>query len=74
MLSVKFLKFLCANTFKFKLEFNMQKGRVFKKSLKDKDRFSGMYWKVKDPFIKEYNYGMSLKKQGELSGESKRRL
>ena len=74
MLAVKFLKFLCANTFKFKLEFNMRKGRVFKKALNDKDRFSGIYWKVKDPFIKEYNYGMSLRKQGELSGESKRRL
>ena len=33
-----------------------------------------MFWKVKDPFIKEYNYGMSLRKQNELSGESKKRL
>jgi hypothetical protein len=74
MLCVKFLKFLCINTFKKKLEFNLAKGRVFKRNLTDKDRLMGTYWKVKDPFIKEYNYAKDLKLPNELSGHSKRRL
>jgi hypothetical protein len=33
-----------------------------------------MYWKIKDPFIKEYNYGMSLKIKKELTSVAKKRL
>jgi hypothetical protein len=61
MLCIKFLKFLCINTFKHKLEFSIVKGRVFKRTLTEKDRLVGSYWKVKDPFIKEYNYAKSLR-------------
>ena len=33
MLAVKFMKFLCAHTFKYQLTFNLKKGKVFKKAL-----------------------------------------
>lgn len=33
-----------------------------------------MYWKIKDPFIKEYNYGCSLKLKDELTSVAKDRL
>ena len=74
MLAVKFLKFMTTNTFKNKLVFDVAKGRVSKKNLSEQDRLIGIYWKIKDPFIKEYDYGFHMRKKSELSGEAKNRL
>lgn len=72
LLCVKFLKFICINTFKHKLVFDIANGRISKRTFSAKDR--GVFWKVKDPFIKEYNYGRSLRLDTELESHSKRRL
>jgi hypothetical protein len=33
-----------------------------------------MFWKIKDPFIKEFNYGCYLKIQDELPSVARKRL
>jgi len=36
----------------------MQNGRIYKRFLKEPDRNAGnRFWKIRDPFIKEYVYG-----------------
>lgn len=58
--------------------FNIQKGRVYSRNLKNelKDR-GDRFWKIKDPFIKEFSYGNEFSIRGEeWSSENnpKRRL
>ena len=68
VLCVKFLKYLCSSTFKQQLKFDIRKGKIYRRNIKD-NRFS--YWKVKDPFIKEYDHAssMMLRKSGKQDDE-----
>lgn len=57
VLCVKFLSYLCANTFKQRIVFDIRSGKIYKQNTKDA-KFS--FWKVKDPFIKEYDHANSM--------------
>ena len=74
MLAVKFMKFLCAHTFKYQLTFNLKKGKVFKKALTLKNKNFFSYWKIKDPFINELNYGVELRLKGVKDSAARHRL
>lgn len=67
MLAVKFMKFLIRNTFKQQLVFDIKAGRVYRRVIKEVDRKQGSkFWKIQDPFIKEFNYGTEFHIRGEL--------
>ena len=57
-MAVKFIRFLYRHTFERQLVFDMRQGKVFRRTLKEQDRSAGnRFWKIKDPFIKEFVYG-----------------
>ena len=59
MMICKFLKFLLLNTFKKKIVFQIDTGRVIKK----RNEGSMIIWSIKDPFIKQINYGVEIQKE-----------
>jgi hypothetical protein len=59
MMVCKFLKFVLLNTFKKKLVFQIDTGRVIKK----RNEGSKIIWSIKDPFIKQINYGVEINKE-----------
>jgi len=58
VMAIKFLRFIAMHTFKQKLIFDLKRGKIFKRTISQDDKIRCNYWKVKDPFIKEYNYGV----------------
>jgi hypothetical protein len=55
--------------------FDLEKGRIFKRSLKENDRKSASkFWKIKDPFIKELNYGTYFMLKTEMKRQDKKRI
>lgn len=73
VMCVKFLKFLCANTFKQQLIFDLRKGKIMQRNL-NSHKFN--YWKIRDPFIKELNHAHTMMMGGgqEKFADAKTRL
>ena len=57
-MAIKFIRYLYRHTFERQLVFDIKLGKIFRRTLKEADRKrADRFWKIKDPFIKEFVYG-----------------